>query len=180
MFDAKRGGLKWKFKTRGNIKASLAFAPEQNLVAFGSFDQNLYLLDIDSGEMKGKFETKDAIISTPKVYENNIYFTSTDKQLYSLNLDNGKLNWRFTANGRIFSSPEIVDGKVLFGANNGVLYEVDIESGKCESIFQTAERITNKIAHNSETKKYFIPTYANEIYCLEKTTNYEKSEKVSL
>lgn len=168
LFDAKNGELKWKFETGGDIKASLKFAPEKNLVIFGSCDNNIYLLDIDSGELKGKFETRDAVYSTPKIHKKNIYFTSTDKQLYSLNLDTGKLNWRFTANGRIFSSPEIVGGKVLFGANDGVLYEVDIESGQCESIFQTAERITNKIAYNPKTKRYFLPTYANEIYCLKK------------
>jgi hypothetical protein len=48
------------------------------------------------------------------------------------------------------------------------MYEVDIKSGKCKSIYQTAERITNKISYNPETKRYFLPTYANEIYCLEK------------
>lgn len=170
MFDAKSGKMKWKFETAGDIKASLAYAPEKNLVIFGSFDNNLYLLDIDTGELKGKFETKDYIYSTPAVFKDNVYFTSTDKQLYSLNLNTGKLNWRFTANGRIFSSPEIIEGKVLFGSNGGVMYDVDIESGECSSIFQTAERITNKIAYNPETKRYFLPTYANEIFCLEKIT----------
>jgi outer membrane protein assembly factor BamB/orotate phosphoribosyltransferase len=170
MFDAKNGKMKWKFKTAGDIKASLDFAPEKNLVIFGSFDKNLYFLDIDTGELKGKFETKDYIYSTPKVFKDNVYFTSTDKQLYSLDLNTGKLNWRFAANGRIFSSPEIVDNKVLFGSNGGIMYEVDIKSGKCKSIYQTAERITNKISYNPETKKYFLPTYANEIFCLKKIT----------
>ncbi len=169
MFDARKGKMKWKFETSGDIKASAAFAPEKNLVIFGSFDNNLYLLDIDTGKLKGKFETKDYIYSTPRVFKDNVYFTSTDKQLYSLNLNTGKLDWRFTANGRIFSSPEIVEeSNVLFGSNGGIMYEVSIESGKCSSIFQTAERITNKIAYNPETKRYFLPTYANEIFCLEK------------
>jgi outer membrane protein assembly factor BamB len=168
MFDARNGKMKWKFETAGDIKASATFAPEKNLVIFGSFDNNLYLLDIDTGELKGKFETKDYIYSTPRIFKDNVYFTSTDKQLYSLNLNTGKLNWRFTAGGRILSSPEIVEGNVLFGSNNGIMYEVDIMSGKCQSIFQTAERITNKIVYNPETKRYFLSTYANEIFCLEK------------
>jgi outer membrane protein assembly factor BamB/orotate phosphoribosyltransferase len=168
MFDAKNGKMKWRFETAGEIKASFTFAPEKNLVIFGSFDKNLYLLNIDTGELKGKFETKDYIYSTPMFFGDNVYFTSTDKQLYSLNLDTGILNWRFAANGRILSSPEIVNDKVLFGANGGIMYEVDIKSGKCKSIYQTTERITNKIAYNPETKRYFLPTYANEIFCLKK------------
>ncbi|HLM84113.1 MAG TPA: PQQ-binding-like beta-propeller repeat protein [Candidatus Bathyarchaeia archaeon] len=168
LFDAKKGKLKWRFKTDGDIKASFEFDVKRNLALFGSFDSNLYAVDIDSGELRGKFETKDYIYSTPKVHKGDVFFASTDKNLYSVNLDSGKLNWRFTAGGRIFSSPEIVDGKVLFGATDGKLYEVDCRSGKCESIFQTTERIMNKIVHNSKTKRFFLPTYANEIYCLKK------------
>lgn len=168
LFDAKKGKLKWKFKTEGEIKASFEFDAKRNLVLFGSFDNNLYAVDIDSGELRGKFETKDYIYSTPKIHRGDVYFTSTDKNLYSVNLDSGKLNWQFTAGGRIFSSPEIINDKILFGANDGILYAVDCERGKCESFFQTTERITNRIAYNSKTKRYFVPTYANEIYCLEK------------
>ena len=169
MFKAKSGKLLWKFKTGGEIKASFDFDVKRNLVLFGSFDGNLYALDIDSGEPKGKFETKDYIYSTPKVHEDNVYFTSTDKNLYSVNLDTGKLNWRFAAGGRVFSSPELVDDRVLIGSNDGRLYEIDIQTGKCDSFFQATERITNKVVFNPATKKIFLITCANEVYCLEKS-----------
>ena len=168
MFKAKNGKLLWKYKTGGEIKASFAFDAERNLVLFGSFDNSLYALDIDTGELKGKFETKDYIYSTPLVREKDVFFASTDKNLYCANLDTGKLNWQFVAGGRIFASPEIVGEKILFGATDGRLYEIDINNGKCVSFFQAAERITNKISFNSATKKYFLSTYANEIFCLEK------------
>jgi orotate phosphoribosyltransferase len=168
MFDAKNGKLKWKFKTEGEIKASFDFDVVRNLVLFGSFDGNLYALDIDSGDIRGKFETKDRIYSTPKVHEDNVYFTSTDKNIYSVNLETGKLSWNFAAGGRFFASPEIIDGKIIAGATDGKLYEINIKTGECDSFFQATERITNKIAYNPRTKRYFLPTYANEIYCLEK------------
>ncbi len=166
LFDAKNGKLKWKFKTDGEIKASLVFDTKRNLVLFGSFDGNLYALDIDSGELKGKFKTDDKIYSTPLVYQENVYFSSLDKNLYNFNLETGKMNWRFTTNGRIFSSPMVIKNKIYIGSNDGKLYLIDAQTGKLIGSFQTTERITNKIAFNPKTKIIFLPTYANEIYCL--------------
>ena len=48
------------------------------------------------------------------------------------------------------------------------MHEIDLQSGQRTGYFITTERITNKIAYNSTTKRFFLPTYANEIYCLEK------------
>lgn len=168
LFDAKKGKLKWKFETGGVIRDSLAFNLEKNLVLFGSYDNFVYAVDIDSGELRGKYETGDIIYSTPKVHEENVYFASTDKNLYSVNLKTGALNWRFTAGGRIFSSPQVIGSKILFGANDGKLYEIDSRTGKCVSFFQATERITSRVAHNPKTGRYFLSTYANELYCLEK------------
>ena len=166
MFDAKNGKLKWQFKTDGEIKASLAFDAKRNIVLFGSFDANLYVLDIDSGEIKGKYKTEDKIYSTPLIYKDNVYFGSLDKNLYSLNLDSGKLNWQFKAEGRFFADPIIIDEKIYIGSTDGRLYEIDAQTGKLSDFFQTTERIVNKIAYNPKTKRFFLPTYANEIYCL--------------
>jgi len=168
LLDAKTGRLKWKFQTNGAIKSSLAFDLKRDLLLFGSFDKNLYALDIDTGEVKGKHETQEAIFSTPVVSDDNVYLSSLDKNLYSINLNTGALNWRFRAGGRLFAIPEIIDDKIFVGSTDGRLYEIDIQTGKTPAFFQTTERITNKIAYNSKTKRIFLPTYANEIYCLEK------------
>ena len=168
MFDAKIGKLKWKFQTEGEIKASLIFDIKNNLILFGSFDKHLYALDIDSGEVRGKFATYDIIYSTPLVHQDNVYVASFDKNLYSINLKTGELNWRFSANGRFMASPIIIEDKIYIGASDGKLYEIDIQTGKMTNFFQTVERIVNKIAYHPSTKRFFVPTFANEIYCLEK------------
>lgn len=168
LFDAKNGTPKWKFKAGGPVKASLIFDLKRNLLIFGSLDKNVYALDMDSGEVRGKFETQESIYSTPKIHGDNLYFSSLDKSIYSVNLETGKSNWRFSTWGRVFASPEIIENKVIAGATDGKLYEINIQSGQLESFFQTTERITNKIIYNPKTKRYFLLTYANEIYCLTK------------
>ncbi|MEW6408385.1 MAG: PQQ-binding-like beta-propeller repeat protein, partial [Patescibacteria group bacterium] len=97
-----------------------------------------------------------------------VYFSSLDKHLYSVNLDTGKLNWKFAASGRFFANPVIIDDKIYIGATDGRMYEIDAETGKLLDFFQATERITNQIAYNPQTQIIFLPTYANEIYCLKK------------
>jgi orotate phosphoribosyltransferase len=171
LFDAKNGKLRWKFQAGGPTKASLVFDLKRNLLIFGSFDKNLYALDISTGKIRGKFEVSEAINSTPKIQGDDVYFTSLDKNIYSINLETGKLNWRFLTGGRVFSSPEIIENRLVVGSNDGGVYELNMQSGQLESYFQTTERITNKIVYNPETKRYFVLTYANEIYCLTKNAD---------
>ena len=168
LFDAKTGKLKWKFKTGGDVKSSLVFDLKRNLVLCGSFDENIYAFDIDSGHVRGKFKTKGVIYSTPIVNDGNAYFGSMDKHLYSLNLDTGQLNWHTDCGSRLFAQPQMIEGKLYIGGTGGIMYEIDPSNGKITGRFIATERITNKVVYNPKTRRFFLPTYANEIYCLEK------------
>lgn len=171
--DAKNGKLKWKFKSNGPVRGSFAFNSAKNQIIFGSFDGKFYALDLDTGEKKGEYETGGEIYSTPKIYGKKVIFTSTDKNAYCLDLETGKIDWKFRTRGRILSSPSIIENNVFFGSNDGRMYEVDLESGRLVSYFQTTERITNKIAYSQDTKHFFLSTYANRIYCLERKKQVE-------
>lgn len=168
LFKAKSGELLWSYKTGGEIKASLVFDEKRNLLLFGSFDGNLYGLDLTSGQPIITYKMQAGMYSTPIVYDNKVIFTSLDKFIYCINLDTKELVWKFNANARIFSTPIIIENRLYVGANDGRLYEIDPENSKEISFFQVAERITNRLAYNAITKKFFLPTYANEVYCLTK------------
>ena len=167
-FDAQGGNPIWNYQTGGEVKASFAFDEGRGLVAFGSFDKHIYVLNVKTGELVYKIETNEAIYSTPLIWENRLYVASLDKNLYTIDLNTGKILWKFATNGRIFASPEAIVGKIYIGSNDGRLYEIDPETGKNTAFFQATERITNKIAYNKETGRIFLPTFANEIYCLSK------------
>ncbi|MDO8522344.1 MAG: PQQ-binding-like beta-propeller repeat protein [bacterium] len=167
-FDAKTGDLRWKFDTGGEIKAGVAFDDARGIVAFGSFDRYLYLLDTRTGKLIRRCETLESIYSTPLFYKNFIYVASLDKHLYCFDVETGAEVWKFATNGRIFASPKLIEGKIYIGSNDGRLYELDPETGKNTAFFQATERITNAVAYNPETKRVFLPTFANEIYSLSK------------
>lgn len=168
LFEAKTGKLLWRFQTGGEIKASFTFDVERSLITFGSFDGCLYVLDAKSGKQRLKFVTGDSIYSTPIFYESSVICASLDKRIYCVDLGTGKLNWSYRCGGRIFASPAIIDGNVFIGSNDGKMREIDPKTGKVMSVFQASERIVNQVAWNQNTGHFFLPTYANEVYCLKK------------
>ncbi len=167
-FDAKNGGIRWTFATNGEVKSSFTYDAKRDRIYFGSFDCGLYVIDAKTGEQIFRSESEYGIYSTPIIFKQTLIYTSLDKKVYCIDLDTFKRLWLFTSNGRIFSNPVIIEGKVYVGSNDARFYEIDPETGKNTAFFQAVERIVNTPAYNPKTKRFFLPTYANEIYCLER------------
>ena len=171
LFKAQSGALLWQFKTGGEIKASLVFDIKNNALVFGSFDGKIYSVDIETGVARFFYETNASIFSTPAISGDSLVFTSLDKIIYCLSAKTGELIWKFQTRGRIFASPVIWENFIYCGSNDGAMYQLDLKNGQLCNIFQATERITNKIACNPLTKTIFVPTYANQIYCLKAQEN---------
>ena len=180
LFRARDGELLWSYKTEGEIKASFAFDEKRNALFFGSLDGHLYGMDLKRGKPIFKYPTLDGIYSTPLLCRNRIIFSSLDKRVYGLNLDTRELDWTFDARSRVFSSPALIEGNVFIGANNGCMYEIHPDTGELLNFFQATERITNKIAYNQFSKRFFVPTFANEIYCIKRKAVTSESNQITV
>lgn len=167
-YDAKNGEQKWQFQSGGDVKASLAYDPKRRLVLFGSYDQRLYAVDARSGAAIFSFETGAIIYSSPLVAGDTVYIGSLDKRLYAIDLDTGKARWSHVTNGRIFASPIISGGSLWIGSNDGILYELDPATGATGVMQQFSERIVNAISYDERERLLFVPTVANELYCLKR------------
>ena len=167
-YDAKTGVLRWKYLAGGDIRASFAYDKKRRLVLFGSMDTKLYVLSAQDGVPLFAYQTGAGIYSTPLVFQDTVYIASLDKNIYAIELGTWKTRWIFTTRGRIFASPALFEGSLWIGSNDGRMYEFNPESGKLLNLFQFSERIVNKIAYNPATKQFFVPTQANEIYCVER------------
>ena len=165
-FAASTGRLLWELKSEGEIRASFAFDKEERVGVFSSSDGNAYVLETTTGKLLRKIEVGESLYSTPLIHDGRLYVASLDKYLYCFELATGRLFWKFETKGRIFASPEIINGKIYIGSNDGRFYEIEAETGKNSAFFQATERITAKSAYSPETKCFFVPTFANEIYCL--------------
>ena len=166
-YNATSGDLMWRHQTGGDIKTRPAYDKKRNEVLVTSLDGSLYALAARTGIPRFAFETL-GIYSIPLIDGDTAYVSSLDKNLYAIDLSSGEKKWSFETRGRIFASPILCDGSLWIGSNDGRLYELDPARGTLRNFFQTTERVVNAIAYNSTSKRFFVPTSANELYCIER------------
>jgi outer membrane protein assembly factor BamB len=101
----------------------------KNNVYFGSWDGNLYSLDLKNGNLKWKFNTGWGIVTTPVVSNDKIFFASNDNNFYAINIENGNLEWSFNCKSAIHSNPALYGENVFFGSDDGRLYALKKADG---------------------------------------------------
>lgn len=170
LFRATDGQLIGQFQAGAEIKAAPVFDEERGYIVFGAFDGKIYVLNVFDGSLVYSHQTEAAIYSIPLIFNGHAYVSSLDKKIYCIDLASLGLVWSLQTAGRIFASPMMAENMLYFGSNDGRFYEVDPSTGRNTAFFQTTERITNKAAYNSESKCFFVPTYANDLYCIKKDT----------
>jgi outer membrane protein assembly factor BamB len=143
--------VKWKFQTGARVISSPAIAG--GAIYFGSVDQHVYALDLQSGRQKWKFKTESAVTSSPAVSGGAVYFGSFDGNFYALDAANGKLKWKFATEGErrftakgihglhprgesmpdpwdfYLSSPAVTGGVVYVGSGDGNIYALNAATG---------------------------------------------------
>jgi len=163
-YRAGTGEALWRFEADGDVKASFAYDKKTRMIFFGTLGGTFYALSLDGSVVYAK--EIGPVYSIPCVKGDSIYVSSLDKHIYALDIATGKDRWSYATSGRIFASPVIIENSLWCGSNDGRLYEIDSENGKLKRYFQVSERIVNKITYNQVPKYFFVPTQANEMYCI--------------
>ena len=154
--------------SKGDIKERCAYSEKTDTLCFGSVDSHLYIVNRKDGTLYTSYKTHYGVYATPVIDNERVIFSSADKHIYCFDIVNKALLWKFYTGGRIFAEPTIIEGVLYCGSNDGRLYEIDIQTGTETGRVQFSERIVNKPVFDTETKTFFIPTVANEIYSLKK------------
>lgn len=172
-YNARTGGPLWQYASGGHVKAGFAFDEKRGLVVFGSWDNFVHIIDAHTGTLRIKVETYKPLYSSPIVWNEKIYMGLLDKRIICIDPDAKKVVWEFWTHSRVFATPVVIDGHLFCGSNDGRLYEIDPLTGKEINFFQVTERIVNKVAYNPANKRFFLPTYANELYCLTRLPEFQ-------
>ncbi|HPZ08075.1 MAG TPA: PQQ-binding-like beta-propeller repeat protein [Candidatus Eremiobacteraeota bacterium] len=117
----------WIFETKGKIRSSPVI--DYGTVYIGSYDGNLYAIDIQSGEKKWQNITGKAIHSTPLICKDNVYCGSMDNNLYAFEAITGKFLWKFNTGSRIISSPVSDKEFIYVTGENGTIFALNISTG---------------------------------------------------
>ena len=121
---------RWKFKTEDEIRASAA--SHKDLIFIGSYDNNMWAVKAESGDLVWKFPTKGGIASTPTLDDNGrmIIFGSEDNNVYCLDARSGRPIWNHQTKGRVRGSARIAHDHVFVGSDDCKLYALSIASGR--------------------------------------------------
>ena len=126
----------WVFKTSGKVWSSPAVV--NGMVYFGSFDKNVYAVNVNSGKQVWIFPTGGTIYPSPAVFNNIVYIGSNDHNLYALNAKSGALVWNYKTGGEVQTSPAVSSGIVYFGSHDDRLYALNATSGAFIWVFSLA------------------------------------------
>jgi outer membrane protein assembly factor BamB len=117
----------WKFETKDTIEGTAAIA--NGTVYVGSLDENLYALDLKSGQQKWKY--KAAPIKAPaSFHDGSVYVGDVDGVFHRVDAAKGEKIWTFKTDGEISSGANFSGTSVLFGSADQNLYRVSIKDGK--------------------------------------------------
>ena len=164
--------IRWVYITDNWVHSSLAVADGK--IYFGSFDKNVYCLDVMKGDMIWKYTTGGYVSSSPIIVDNRVYIGSNDNKFYCLDALTGKMIWSYTTGKEICSSPAVEDYKIYFTSINGNVYCLDMNTGKMIWSFATSSYIYSSPAV-ADGKVYIgSGDYENQgrgrLYCLDAMT----------
>jgi outer membrane protein assembly factor BamB len=139
--------VRWKFPTGGQVIGSAAIVNQK--VYIGSYDKNLYCLDLWTGKKIWNYTTGLYIGWSPAVVGGKVYTGADDGIVYCLNAESGALIWKkqitefAPANmsarySYATASPLIYGDKLYIGGVDGKEYCLNINDGSILWSFDTA------------------------------------------
>jgi eukaryotic-like serine/threonine-protein kinase len=149
------GTVLWTFQAGDSIWSTPTIS--NGRIYFGSDDQSLYAVDLQTHQLVWKFAASGIIRSRPAVLDNVIYASSDDGVLHALDAATGVEKWQVNIgsgnarSGGPFdvgsgydykqSSPAIAEGVIYVGSGAGELDAVEAATGKQLWSFKTGGRV---------------------------------------
>lgn len=168
-YEAKTGKTVWKHDTERSHKYPPMVDEELKIVVSTSFDGNIYILDVETGERKAAIQTNDICYTTPLVTHGKIFAGSGDRHMYIIDAETFDLLEKKDCRARVYSSPKLIDGHVVFGTGGGLIIELNPETHEIEGQAQLPDAVTNAISASPENDFLYVSTCMNEIYSVKRT-----------
>jgi len=120
----------WEFAVTAQVHCSPAYSSKDRLMACGTNDGELLLIDPMSRKVIWRFAASGAIKAAP-VFDpdGQVMFVTLDGWIYSVSLSTGKARWSRKVEDAVHSTPLIFNGKVYVGTTGKAFYVLDVERG---------------------------------------------------
>lgn len=118
----------WTFECEDEIRGTPLV--HDGMIYIGAYDNNVYAVDIASGEFSWKYACDGGVVSTPAHYAKSIYFGSEDQRVHTVSSNTGRVMWTYFTDGPIRSSPIVQDRHVFIGSDDEHLHIINANSGQ--------------------------------------------------
>lgn len=171
--DCAGGGVKWKFRTGGNMAGnSTALNAEDDVVYAGNLAGSFYALGAKTGKEIWRFRAGSGVTTKPLFYRDRIFFPCLNGNVYCLDKDGREL-WRFKTGGEIYYAPAGDDGKIYFGSYDGNFYCIDAGSGREIWRFRTGDEIQSEGPIHVHKGVAYFASMDNNLYAVDAKTGRE-------
>ncbi len=151
-------GLKWTYKTGNRITVGAVYA--EGLILVGSYDQKLYALTPDLGQLIYTVECDSFINSTPVLSKSgkNIFLGSCDGTIRRINTKTGEITGRIDLFSPIPDSPILYDDTLYVVTHGGKLVAIKTDSFELHyeielhSSFTSSPYVTDRFIFLTDTK----------------------------
>lgn len=126
-YDLTAGKINWR-KNYGDIRTSPVLY--EGYIYFGSLNGNFYKVELNSGKMIWKFNSKGQIHSTCAIKGTIAVFGNDKGFIYGIDLNTGAEVWKVDLKLPVFSTPLINEGNIYIGCNDSNFYSISLDSGK--------------------------------------------------
>jgi outer membrane protein assembly factor BamB len=116
----------WTFETGDAIKGPIA--TYDGAAFFGSWDEHVYRVDLETGQRDWAFATGAEVMVGPSVdpRSDTIYVGSHDSHLYALDVATGAETWAYDTGGWLIGCPTVTRDHVLVGSYDSNLYALTL------------------------------------------------------
>ncbi|MCB9459861.1 MAG: serine/threonine-protein kinase [Anaerolineaceae bacterium] len=134
----------WTFKTEDEIRSSPASSDQ--LAFVGSYDTNLWAVDLNNGEFIWKRPSDAGIACAPGVdmSHSQVIIGSEDYTVRAIGMRDGRIHWTHITGNKVRSSPTVAHGYVFFGSDDGKLYALNADNGRYQWEYDAGAAIRSK------------------------------------
>jgi len=134
----------WSFETGAQVKGPIATYDGSAFV--GSWDEQLYRLDLETGEEEWSFGADGIIMSAPAVdpETGTVYVGSDDWHVYALDAATGEEEWSTDVQGRVMGGVSVTADAVLAGTTAGELTCLEKDSGELRWFVESRGHVTSE------------------------------------
>jgi outer membrane protein assembly factor BamB len=166
-----RGGrVLWRFPATSESSPLL----RGNVLYFGSWDHNLYALDVRRRKVLWKFHA-DAELNTSPAYANRtIYIGSDGGSVYAVYAKTGRLRWsahsfsRFGRREYFYATPTVAYGRVYIGNTDGTVYSYGAATGHLLWAQPAGSYVYTAAAAYRDT--IYVGSYDGNVYAFDAAT----------